>query len=370
MKSRLYFTSFRSSFSDPFPARFDKLLKKAGFENSFKKNEFVGLKTHFGEVGNMGFIQPAYIRQIVEYYKKNPVRLFVTDTNTIYTGSRSDAVSHLHNAYANGFSYATLGVPVIIADGLLGLDFTEVAIDKEIYKKVKIARAVSEVNKLLVVSHVKGHMVGGFGGCLKNLGMGCAARPQKYTMHSTMNPFVLKKKCVGCAKCIPWCPSGAISLAEGRAVISNEKCVGCGECIEVCPENAIEINWNAEAHRVQKAWTETAFGVVKKIKPENILYINFINNVTPDCDCFGFSDNPIVPDVGVLAGTDPVAIDKASVDLINEQEGSSNSKLKNSFKKGADKFRDIFPLINWKVQIVHAEALGMGTQDYEIVEIK
>lgn len=368
--SNLFFTSFRSSFSNPFPARFRKLLEKTAFENTFKKNEFLGVKTHFGEIGNTGFIQPAYVRQLLEYYRKMPVRIFITDTNTIYQGSRSDAVSHLHNAYANGFSYATLGVPVIIADGLTGQDFIEVPVDGEVFTKVKIAGTIGELDKMVVLSHVKGHMIGGFGGALKNLGMGCAPRLQKYAMHSTMNPFVIREKCAGCGKCAAWCPEEAISLRDKKAFLDDKKCAGCGECIEVCPENAIDLNWNAEAHRVQKAWVETACGVVKKVKPENILYVNFINNVTPDCDCFGFSDNAIVRDVGVLAGTDPVAIDRASVDLINRQEGLAGSRLKKALQPGSDKFRDIFPQVDWKVQLDHAEKLGMGKQDYEIIEIK
>ncbi len=370
MKAQIYFTSFRSSFSDPFFERFKKILKKVNFENDFKKNDFVGIKTHFGELGNVSYVQPAYIRFIAQYYKNHPVRLFVTDTNTIYVGSRSDAVNHLHNAYANGFSYATLGIPIIIADGLLGLDYVEVTIDKEIFNKVKIAKVISELNKMIVVSHVKGHMVGGFGGALKNLGMGCAPRPQKYAMHSTMNPFVKQKKCIGCGKCIKWCPADAITIVDGKAFISNEKCTGCGECIEVCPEAAIDMNWNAEAHRTQKSWVETAYAVTKKIKPENILYINFINRVSPDCDCFGFSDNPIVQDIGVLVGTDPIALDKASIDLINDAEGLSNSRLKHNLKKGEDKFKAIYPQINWKVQIEHGEKIGMGSQEYELIEVK
>ncbi len=369
MSTKLYFTSLRSSGSDKFFDRFKKSLRAAGFEKYFNKNDFVGIKTHFGELGNTTYVHPAYIRFIVQYYKSYPVKLFITDTNTIYIGERHNAVDHIHNAVANGFSYSTLGIPIIIGDGLVGLDYIEYEINKEIFKKVKLAKIIESTDKLIVVSHVKGHLVGGYGGALKNLGMGLAPRPQKYAMHSTMNPYVVEEKCIGCGKCLKWCAVSAITVNNKKASINQDLCTGCGQCLEVCPEGAITMNWNADAHRVQKAWVETALGVVDVIGRENILYINFINNVSPDCDCFGFSDNPIVPNIGVLIGTDPVAVDLASVDLINKEKSCSNSRLEDSIV-GDDKFKALYPNVNWRTQIDYAEKLGVGTTDYVIEYIK
>ena len=366
MKSKLYFTSLRSSGTDKFFDRFQKMLKKIGFEKKFSHNDFTGIKTHFGEMGNVTYVHPAYIRFIAEYYKKFPIKLYATDTNTIYIGQRHNAVDHLYNAYANGFSYATLGIPVIIGDGLIGLSYFEHEINKELFKTVKLAKIVEDSDKMIVVSHVKGHIVGGYGGALKNLGMGFAPRPQKYAMHSTMNPFIKSDSCIGCGKCLSWCPVSAISITDHKAKIDDDLCTGCGQCLEVCPEGAINLNWNAESHRIQKAWVETAFGFMDVMGKENVLFINFINNVTPDCDCFGLSDNPIVPNVGVLVGTDPVAIDLASVELINQQESCSNSHLQQPIASGGDKFRALYPQINWRNQIDYAEKLGMGKTQYII----
>lgn len=370
MKAKVYFTSFRSSAANNFRDRLQQLLKKADFEAGFRKNDFVGIKMHFGELGNTGFIHPVYMRMIVDYYRTQPVRLFLTDTNTIYVGSRSNAVDHIRTALVNGFAYATMGIPIIIADGLKGMDYQEIQIDQEIFTKVKIAKVISETDKLIVASHVKGHFVSGFGGALKNIGMGCGSRAQKYAMHSTLNPFVIEKKCTGCGRCIKWCPVDAISLMDDKARINDNRCVGCGECIEVCPEGAMTLNWSNDTIRVQKAWVETGYGVLQKVKKENMVYINFINNVTPDCDCWEYSDSAIVPDIGVLVSRDIVAIDKASVDLINQTQGLDNTRLKRNKGKGEDKFKGLFPEVDWKIQIDYAEHLGMGTQEYELAEIK
>jgi uncharacterized Fe-S center protein len=221
---------------------------------------------------------------------------------------------------------------------------------------------------MVVLTHVKGHELTGFGGAIKNLGMGCGSRAGKLAMHSDVRPRVSKERCVGCAKCIGWCPAGAISLKRKKAVIDPEKCIGCAECIVVCPERAIRIQWNWSAPRVQEKMAEYAVGAAKT-KKKKLGFINFITDVSPQCDCYPFSDLPIVPNVGVLLSLDPVAVDKASVDLINKSPGIKGSALKLRHRANSDKFKDLYPDVDWKIQLDHAESLGLGATAYRLVKV-
>ncbi|MBM4324016.1 MAG: DUF362 domain-containing protein, partial [Deltaproteobacteria bacterium] len=294
-----------------------------------------------------------------------------------YIGTRTEAVSHLTTAYEHGFTESAVNAPVLIADGLRGNSAVNVRIDKPIFKTVSISHAIHMADVLIGVTHFKGHELSGFGGTLKNLGMGCASREGKLNQHSNISPQVKKKACVGCETCLPWCPSSAISMippdSEGKAkhsvaLIDPKKCIGCGECILSCPQGAIQIQWNESIPLFQKKMVEYAYGVIHK-KKGKALYLNFLTQISPACDCYGFSDTPIVKDIGILSSNDPVAIDQASVDLVNQEEGNRSSKLTKNLETGGDKFRALYPEVDWNIQLAYAEEVGLGTRNYELIKI-
>lgn len=283
---------------------------------------------------------------------------FLTDANTIYAGERSDAVRHLALAHNHGFTFKNCGADVIIADGLRGNSYMEVEIVKKHFKKVKIARSIHYADALILATHFKGHLLTGFGGTLKNTGMGCGARPGKYEMHDSVVPEFDPKDCTGCGNCVKWCGSGALSLAEGngkkKISFDKDKCSGCSECFIACNQGVFKMPWDNSSDIVQEKMVEYAYGVLKE-KKYKVLCINFINSVTKECDCFSKKTAPLVPDVGVLISEDPVAIDKASVDLVNEVG-----------KK--DVFKNVYPHVNWDIQLKYAEKLGLGTTKYELIK--
>jgi len=367
-KSIVYFTDFSSSARNNFFDRLNKILKKLEISNLAPKNAIVGIKTHFGEGDNVSVVHPFYIRKIIEFIKPYGWKVFVTDSNTIYVGSRVNAVDHLNLAISHGFSWTTLQVPIIIADGLRGNDYREVEIEGgNFYKKVKVSSAIANSDALIVITHFKGHIVGGFGGALKNLGMGCAPRAQKYDMHANMVPKIKTENCIGCGECMKWCPSGAIKVINKKAVIDPKICIGCGECISACPQRCVKIPWDESPANTQKKWVETAKGVIKSLRSK-IFYINFLNNITPECDCMHYSDKHIVSDIGVLFSYDPVAIDMASADLVNKSEWNKGINLDKK-NLSDDKFKSLYPEIDWRIQIDYAVSLGIGSKDYELVKI-
>jgi uncharacterized Fe-S center protein len=218
------------------------------------------------------------------------------------------------------------------------------------------------------VAHFKGHELTGFGGTLKNLGMGCAARQGKLKQHSNVSPKVKRKDCVSCGRCISWCPGEAISFVEEKAKIDLKKCIGCGECIMVCPEGVIQINWNETIEVFQEKMVEYSLSALKG-KEKKSIFLNFLTDISPACDCYGHADRPIVADIGILGSLDPVAVDQASADMVNAEEGLKNSALRSSHKRGQDKFRDLYPNVDWEIQLNYAQKLGMGNREYELVKI-
>ena len=369
MSSKVYFANMRANkHSESLVAKLSKLFYKAGFHEMYDTDELVALKLHFGEEGNTGFIRPIYIRRLVQELKKAETKPFLTDANTLYVGTRANSVDHLNTAIRNGFSYATVDAPLIIADGLTGKSYREVPIKGNHFDSVKIGSEVMDADGMIAISHVKGHAVTGFGGAFKNVGMGLGSRSGKQMMHSTVLPNISEEDCVKCQRCVKWCPADAIIIAESESRIDEEKCIGCGECVVSCRDKAIGINWKAESEGVMERMVEYTLGIVQD-REEKMGYINFIMNVTPDCDCCGWSDKPIVHDIGILASKDPVAIDKASLDLVNQQEGIKGTALEKNFEPGADKFAGVHAGIDSEHLVRYAEELGMGTTDYELVEI-
>ncbi len=365
--AEVYGIDFHASYSINLFKKFRRLLKEAGIEEIIEPNQLVAIKLHFGEEGNTGFISPLFASAVVDYVKKLGGNPFLTDTNTLYKGHRTNAVDHHNLADRHGFASINTGAPVIIADGLRGHDHISVRINGKYYKEVKIASAIYEADSMVVISHFKGHEVFGFGGALKNLGMGCSIRESKLSMHSTVAPTVKNKKCTGCGICVTACPTGAIKIIEKVARIDSERCIGCADCIAACPENAIRINWNADQAVIQEKLIEHVAGVLSN-KKGRILFINFVKNVSPLCDCVNHTDIPVVNDIGILASKDPVAIDQACIDLVNSAPWRTDTYFPVE-KRGIDKFRSLYPEIEWEIQLNYAEEFGIGRRSYRLVPL-
>jgi len=377
MKSHVFFSDLKVESKRTLFDKLDILLDRTDLQGKIKEKDLVAIKLHFGEKGNTAYVRPIFLRKVVDRVREYKGKPFLTDTNTLYIGTRSEAVSHLTTAYQHGFTESAVNAPVLIADGLRGNSAVKVKIDKPIFKTVSIAHAIHMADVLIGVTHFKGHELSGFGGTLKNLGMGCASREGKLSQHSNISPKVKEKACKGCETCLSWCPSEAISMispeveSKGKhpvARIDSKKCIGCGECILSCPVGAIQIQWNESIPLFQKKMVEYAYGVIHK-KKRKALYLNFLTQISPACDCNGFSDTSIVNDVGILASEDPVAIDQASVDLVNQEEGNRSSKLSRNWGQGEDKFRAIYPEVDWNIQLAYGEEIGLGTRDYELIKV-
>lgn len=368
MTSRVYFMDFRATYKDSGVSKLQRLIEAAGIDSCIKKRDLVALKLHFGELGNTAFIRPVYVRHIVEHVKKAGGFPFLTDANTLYAGSRGDAAQHLMTAIANGFAYSVVQAPLVIADGLRGRTETEVNIDQKRFKDVYIGTEIVNADALISIAHFKGHELSGFGGAIKNIGMGCASRRGKMEQHSGVGPKVKEKKCIGCGDCSDHCVAGAIEMVDDKARINPELCIGCGECILICQNGAIQIQWSQSGEAFLERMVEYTMGVLKN-KTGKTLYINFINHVSPACDCVPYNDAPIVRDIGIVASTDPVAIDQASVDLVNREPALPGSCLSTHMDSGDDKFRGVYPNVDWSRQLSYSEELKLGSRKYELVNI-
>jgi len=366
--SKVYFANLRARGpKENKLARIAKLFDQAGFKSLAARNALTAIKVHFGELGNDTFVSPVLIRAVVDRLKKHGASPFLTDTATLYSGSRHNAVDHLRTASLHGFGPDTAGAPVIIADGLRGNDWREVEIGCKHFASVKIASAILDADAMIAVSHFKGHEMAGFGGAVKNLAMGCSPPAGKRDQHSPR--FEVKQSaCIGCAECLKVCPENAISFAEKKAAIDKALCIGCGECMTVCASKAISMDWATQLGPFTEKMVEYALGAVKGCQG-NVGYFNFLVNITPDCDCVPWSDAPIVPDIGILASFDPVAIDKACLDLVNQQSGLPGSQLTANHGPGEHKFLGLWKHTLGDLQLSYAEEIGLGSQRYELVEI-
>ena len=327
------------------------------------KDKPCAIKLHFGETGNDTHLNPQLVQVVVDKVRAAGALPFMTDTTTLYSGTRHNAVDHLNTALRHGFAPGVVDAPTIIADGLFGENDLPVTINARHFKDVHIATEIVKVPSMVVLSHFKGHEMAGFGGAIKNLAMGCASQRGKRDQHGT-TVSVNEEKCIGCGSCVRICPEQAMSLQENKkSHCDSSKCIGCFECMTVCEPKAIEIDWATDVPAFMERLTEYAYGAVKGYE-EHICYINFVMNVTPDCDCAGWSDMPMIPDVGILASHDPVALDQACFDLVQKAPLLASLDL-----QGRDIFTARWPHTHGTIQLRYAEELGMGTREYELKEV-
>lgn len=375
-KSEVFFSDMRGFSDRGMLHKLSELYKKCDVGAIIEKGDIVAVKAHFGEMGNTSFIPSYYYRKIVDLVASQGGKPFLTDSNTLYLGMRGNAADHIVCAAHNGFSLSTVGAPIIIADGLLGRDYEEVTVEGKHFREVKIGSAVHHADALIVMSHLTGHELSGFGAAIKNVGMGIGSRAGKQEMHSDIKPEITASKCRACGKCVEWCPEAAITITTGKkeekngyAKIDFDKCSGCGECTAACRFEAIEIRWGSDTIRSQEKICEYTKGVLDHKKGKTAFF-NFLFNMSPVCDCWNYSDAPFVPDIGMMASKDIVSIDQASADLVNETVPSlMNSRIRSRLKEGDDKFKALYSA-DWKVQLSYAEGLGLGSRQYDLIRIK
>jgi len=336
------------------PERVGRLADAAGFSKAITANLFYLLKVHFGERGNDTYVKPEWLVPLVSRVRGAGGKVFVSDTNALYVGTRSNAVDHLEVAREHGFTYESLGAPVIIADGLVGESQSAVEVNLKHYKRVFVANYARAADGFVVVTNVTGHMLTGLGGAIKNVGMGLCGRGGKRSQHCDLKPEIIAKKCVACGSCVEWCPSGAITVGK-TACIDGEKCIGCGECYAICRYGAVKFTWSETSQNMQEKLAEHCFGVLKG-KGSRSMFFNFLTSVTKNCNCMGRTESLEVPALGVLASQDIVAIDQASADVCSKAAGK-------------DLFKALYPSWDYTVQLDYAARIGLGTRSYALVEI-
>jgi len=370
--SSVYFTTFKTTFRENLLQKLHRLMQRAGFERIDFANKYAAIKIHFGEYGNLAFLRPNYAKVVADYVKELGGKPFLTDCNTLYVGSRKNALDHLDTAYANGFSPLQTGCHVIIADGLKGTVETLVPINGEVLKEARIGQAIMDADILISLTHFKGHELTGFGGALKNLGMGSGSRAGKMAQHAEGKPQVVTEKCIGCGACVRICAHDGPSITNRKAFIDHAKCVGCGRCLAVCPTDAIEPGSGASVAMLNRKMAEYSLAVCQG-RP--CFHISLILDVSPNCDCHAENDIPIIPNVGMLASFDPVALDVACADLCNAMPVLPGSVLsehvreENPAHAGFDHFQMTHPDTEWKSCIEHAVKIGLGNSEYELIRI-
>jgi uncharacterized Fe-S center protein len=370
-ESKVYFTNLRSKPSQNLLKKLDNLVIAAGIDTIDFSKKITAVKIHFGEPGNLAYIRPNYAARIIKMLKKKGAIPFLTDCNTLYYGRRSNAPSHIEAAFENGFNPMAVDCPVIIADGIKGTEYREVTLNMEYCDLAKIGSAIADADIIVSLNHFKGHEVTGFGGALKNLGMGCASVGGKLFLHSGGSPEIYEENCTGCRICEKYCAHDAIKVGTDKiAHIDYDICVGCGQCVAVCQYDSARVVWQNSSETVNRRIAEYTLAVVKD-KPA--FHINFIMNVSPDCDCWGFNDYPLVPDIGIAASFDPVALDMACADLVKAAPALPGSRICEDHSHGdmkdEDKFRSAHPETHWIAALEHAEKIGLGNTIYKLINV-
>ena len=331
------------------------------------QGDSVAVKLHMGEYGCSTYLRPAFVHRVCDLIKNVGGKPFVTDTTTLYAARRFTARQYLATAAFNGFSEESLEAPVVIADGEEGYDGEWVDIPKQAYDcpldKIKVAKEILNADSMIVLSHLKGHELSGFGGSIKNVAMGCVTKESKAAQHLANRAELDPSKCTGCGECVKACPFKALAIVDEKAVRDDEKCMGCNHCLSLCPEQAFYLPPGAK-EKFQVNLAHSAAAVLSRF-PDKVAFINFVQDITPDCDCAPPSGLPVVSDIGILASMDVVAIDKASLDLI--------AKAKPTEKYGHMVSSDILGDINGTdslIQIRTAQALGLGQMAYQLSELQ
>lgn len=371
-KAKVYYTDLRTGNNNNLQQKLARLIKKAGIANIDFEGKYTAIKMHFGEPGNLAFLRPNYAKTVVDIVKELGGRPFLVDCNTLYVGGRKNALDHLDSAYMNGFSPLTTGCHVLIGDGLKGTDDVNVPVNGgEYVKEAKIGQAVMDADIVISLTHFKGHETTGFGGTLKNIGMGCGSRAGKMEMHSAGKPSVEQSMCVGCGACSKICAHDAAVVTDKKASIDHNKCVGCGRCIGVCPKDAVKAASDESNDILNCKIAEYTKAVVDG-RPS--FHISLVIDVSPNCDCHAENDLPIVPDVGMFASFDPVALDVACADAVNAQPVIHGSVLEEHYHAHeeaahGDHFHVNHPDTNWKSGIEHAKKIGLGNDEYELIYV-
>lgn len=372
-KAKVYFTNFRTvAFGDGLPTKLKKLIKKAGIEQIDMDGKFVAIKMHFGELGNISYLRPNYAKAVADVVKELGGKPFLTDCNTMYPGSRKNALEHLECAWENGFTPLSVGCPILIGDGLKGTDDIDVPVNGgEYVKNAKIGRAVMDADVFISLTHFKGHEMTGFGGAIKNIGMGCGSRAGKTEQHCSGKPHIEEPMCRGCRKCQKECANGGLIFDEAsrKMHVDQEHCVGCGRCLGACNFDAIVFDSDDAVELLNYRMAEYAKAVVDG-RP--CFHISLVVDVSPNCDCHGENDTPILPNLGMFASFDPLALDQACADACLAADPMPGSQLSDHladphFHNHHDHFKNSTPESEWKSCLEHAEKIGLGSRDYELI---
>ena len=373
--SKVYFTDFRTAaFGDGLPSKLKKLMKKAGIETIDMDGKFVAIKLHFGELGNISYLRPNYARAVADLVKELGGKPFLTDCNTMYPGSRKNALEHLECAWQNGFTPLTVGCPILIGDGLKGTDDVSVPVEGgEYVTEAKIGRAIMDADVFISLTHFKGHEMTGFGGTIKNVGMGCGSRAGKTEQHSNGKPHIDEALCRGCRRCLKECANNGLFFEEDKKkmVVNQDNCVGCSRCLGACNFDAIQFN-NSNANEIlNRKMAEYTKAVVDR-RP--CFYISLSVDGSPNCDCHCENDAPILPNIGMFASFAPLALDQACVDACLAASPLPNSQLADhmanpGFHDHHDHFLNSSPESEWKSCLDHAEKIGLGNRQYELITV-
>lgn len=342
-----------------------ELIKTESYLDDVKKGDYAGIKLHVGELGNKSYVKPEIVRVIVDELKKRGAKPFLFDCNSLYRGKRWNGVDHHENAYRNGFTYEAIGAPFIVGDGIRGMDETDIEIKDYEAESAHTGKIIEDIDYLFVLSHFKFHELFGYGGAIKNIGMGMASRRGKLFLHSDIRPGVLASRCTTCGACSATCPSNAITIGN-VAHIDKDTCIGCGVCVVACKYGAIEFEWSNTVECVMKT-LYYAKAVIDKIK--KCVFLNVLTDITPHCDCYGYTKDFVVEDIGFLLSKDIVSIDAASADLVNKAEPLAGVKWKRRELATKDKVKALYDIeLDMNEFFREAEDIGLGSKEYNIRE--
>jgi hypothetical protein len=337
-------------------SKLSRLIDESRVLDVVEKKDKVAVKIHFGEEGNIGHVHPRYAGIVCQKIIDKTACPILADTNTLYLGRRTNSADHIKLAHEHGFTKKACGGEVIVPDDTKKENVSSVKINGDFFKTAKVASVFLKSDSIVSLAHFKGHIMTGFGGSLKNIGMGCASREGKLAQHSEVAPVVYIKKCKACKACIKACPVGAINLEGSHIVIDQAKCIGCATCIAVCAQGAIDVAWESGGSNIQEKMAEYASAILSKKKKNRCAFINFATKITKECDCLAKDDPRILPDIGIFASNDPVGVDKACYDACINERGKSIFKVVHPDRDGLK-------------QLIHAHHLGLGELDYELVEL-